>query len=166
MAFLVEELQANDPEYASEVDLNNPQRVMRGVEIFRVSGKPMSSFRKNKMDQRPFKILKIGLERDREELYDRINQRMDIMIDQGLFEEAERLLPHKSANALQTVGYKEIYDYMEGQYDREECIRLLKRNSRRYAKRQLTYFKKDEAFHWFHPEQKAEILGLIKSQMK
>ncbi|BDC99586.1 tRNA dimethylallyltransferase 1 [Persicobacter psychrovividus] len=166
LEFLVKELWANDPAYADEVDLQNPQRVMRAVEVFRVSGQPMSFYRKNKLDARPFKMLKIGLEREREELYDRINRRVDIMIEQGLFEEVERLLPYREVNALQTVGYKEVFDYMDGQYDREEAIRLLKRNTRRYAKRQLTYFKKDEEFHWFHPEDEAGIVALIREHLK
>src|SRR5690606_1899657 len=110
---------------------------------------------------RPFGIIKIALAMDREELYQRIDLRMDKMITQGLFEEAKALYPYRSHNALQTVGYKEIFGYMDGKYDKQEAIRLLKRNSRRYAKRQMTWFRKDADYHWFHPSRTQEIADFV-----
>lgn len=162
---LREELKKVDPEYYNEVDLMNPQRIIRALEVIQESGKPFSSFRKGVKQTRNFEIIKIGLELPREELYDRIDQRMDLMIQDGLFEEAEALLKFKNKNALQTVGYKEIFDFLEGNYDKEEAIRLLKRNSRRYAKRQLTWFKKDLEIEWFHPDQSVEIIDFVKEVM-
>lgn len=162
---LLEELKAGDEEYYNKVDKANPQRIMRAVEVIRMTGKSFTSFRVRKTVERPFKILKIGLEREREELYDRINRRMDIMLENGLVEEVESVKHFKDKNALQTVGYKEIFDFWDGKHDWEEAVRLLKRNSRRYAKKQMTWFKKDTTTHWFHPEQLEEINQLIKSNL-
>lgn len=162
---LVEELKECDPVYALQVDVNNPQRVVRALEVYYQSGVPFSAYRKGDTKQRDFDIIKIGLERERQELYSRIDKRMNIMIENGLFEEVESLISYKHLNALQTVGYKEVFDYMEGKTDREEAIRLLKRNSRRYAKRQLTWFKKDKDFKWFHPEDEKSIVAFIKSNI-
>lgn len=163
----IEGLQAKleklDPVYYDKVDLNNPQRLIRALEVCIGTGMPYSSFRVKKEVERPFDILKIALERDREELYGRIDERMEQMIAAGLFEEAELLYPFRHYNALQTVGYKEIFGYLENQYDKEEAVRLLKRNSRRYAKRQMTWFRKDEGYHWFHPSQIQEIVDLIET---
>ncbi|MDN3670081.1 tRNA (adenosine(37)-N6)-dimethylallyltransferase MiaA [Echinicola jeungdonensis] len=155
-----------DPDYYAQVDKNNPQRLIRGCEVTMGTGKPFSIYRKKKKANRPFKIIKVGLERDRAELYERINWRMEEMIKAGLFEEAERLFPFKHLNALQTVGYSEIFGYLEGNYDREEAIRLLKRNSRRYAKRQMTWFRRDENMHWFHPQQIDQIASFVEDQME
>lgn len=163
---LYEELQKLDPLYASQVDRFNPQRVVRALEICTFSGKAFSSFRQQQTVERPFKIIKIGLDRPREELYQRIDQRMDQMIDEGLFEEAREVYPYRHLNALQTVGYKEIFDYMEGKYDQQEAVRLLKRNSRRYAKRQLTWFRKDEEYRWFHPDEIEEVLRYVRQEME
>jgi tRNA dimethylallyltransferase len=165
ISFLQEELEKLDPDFYRKVDLNNPQRLMRAIEVCRGTGLPFSSFRVKKKVQRPFKIIKVGLERDREELYARINQRMDMMIERGLFGEAEALFPFRHLNALQTVGYTEIFGFMEGKYDKEEAIRLLKRNSRRYAKRQLTWFRRDLDIHWFHPEKEKEIIQFIRNEI-
>ncbi|KEO72370.1 tRNA (adenosine(37)-N6)-dimethylallyltransferase MiaA [Anditalea andensis] len=154
-----------DPEYFETVDKNNPHRLIRALEVFRGTGKPFSSFREKKRVDRPFKIIKIALYRDRAELYARIDMRMDQMIAQGLFEEARELFAFKDLNALQTVGYKEIFDFIEGRYDLEEAIRLLKRNSRRYAKRQMTWFRRDESYVWFHPSQNDQIIGFIADQI-
>ncbi|MDO9550896.1 tRNA (adenosine(37)-N6)-dimethylallyltransferase MiaA [Rhodonellum sp.] len=162
---LQRELLNCDPEYYRTVDLQNPQRLMRALEVFRGTGKPFSAFREKKIQPRPFGIIKIGLERDREDLYVRINLRMDQMIEKGLFDEAEGLYPFRHLNALQTVGYSEIFGFIEGKYDKEEAVRLLKRNSRRYAKRQFTWFKKDEQIHWFHPDQYLEIQNLIRNHI-
>lgn len=165
LVFLQKEVKLLDPEYFALVDQNNPQRLMRALEVCRGTGKPFSSFRNKKKVDRPFNIIKIGLEREREELYRRIDLRMDSMIQEGLFEEAISLFPHKHLNALQTVGYSEIFGFLEGNYDKEEAIRLLKRNSRRYAKRQLTWFKRDSEMTWFHPDQLEEVLVFISNQM-
>ncbi len=148
---LTRQLKTLDPEYYQQVDLANPQRVLRALEVCLSTGKSYSSFRKsgNKKQKRPFSILKIGLERERDELYNRINRRVDDMLNQGLFEEAKQLYPYRKLNALQTVGYQEIFGYLENQYDWEEAVRLIKRNSRRYAKRQMTWFRKDKEIRWF-----------------
>lgn len=154
-----------DPEYYNQVDRQNPQRLMRALEVYLGTGRKFSSFRVKKQAERPFKIIKIGLERDREELYQRIDMRMDQMIAAGLFDEADALFGKRHLNALQTVGYSEIFGYLEGNYDKTEAIRLLKRNSRRYAKRQLTWFRRDPEIHWFHPDRVADILAWIDAQI-
>ena len=158
-------LKAMDPLYHSQVDLQNPQRLIRALEVCIGTGTPFSRFRIKKKANRPFEVIKIALERERQELYSRIDLRMDQMIASGLFEEASYLLPYRNLNALQTVGYKEIFDYLEGSYDREEAIRLLKRNSRRYAKRQMTWLKKDASYVWFHPSELDAITQYILDQM-
>lgn len=163
---LLSQLQQLDPAYYERVDKANPQRVIRALEVCLSSGQPYSDFRKAGARERPFHIIKIGLTRDRQELYGRIDRRMDLMLEQGLLEEAKALYPYRDHNALQTVGYKEIFDYLEGQYDWEEAVRLLKRNSRRYAKRQLTWFHKHADYTWFHPGQWEELLAFIRDQMQ
>lgn len=165
LEFLQQQVAENDPEYFESVDQKNPQRLMRALEIWRATGKKFSSFRIKSKKERPFKVIKIGLERNREELYSRIDQRMDQMIAAGLFEEADSFFEKRQLNALHTVGYSEIFDFLEGKYDREEAIRLLKRNSRRYAKRQMTWFKKDQSISWFSPEEQHEILSFLRSQI-
>ncbi|MEH0158007.1 tRNA (adenosine(37)-N6)-dimethylallyltransferase MiaA [Limibacter armeniacum] len=160
---LLEELKEKDPAHYDRVDRSNTQRIMRAVEVVRQTGKPFSSFRDLEKAERPFRILKIGLDRDREELYDRINLRMDLMLQQGLMNEVNSVMQFRDKNALQTVGYKEVFDFMDGLYDEEEMVRLLKRNSRRYAKRQLTWFRKDTNTHWFHPDELPQIIELIEA---
>lgn len=163
---LLEELKGADPVYYTEVDQKNPQRVIRGLEVIRSTGLPYSHFRQGgSKKEHPFQMVRIGLDMDRALLYERIDRRMDLMIEQGLFDEAKRLFPYREKNALQTVGYKEIFDYLEGRYDRGEAIRLLKRNSRRYAKRQMTWFRKDEEVQWFRPDQLNEIIQFIESTL-
>lgn len=154
-----------DPTYHRQVDLQNPQRLIRALEVCIGTGKPFSSFRVKKTINRPFRVIKVALERDREVLYDRINLRMDQMIVNGLFEEASQLFPHRHLNALQTVGYKEIFDHLAGVYDREEAVRLLKRNTRRYAKRQMTWLKNGGGYNWFHPSELDKITQFIGDQM-
>jgi tRNA dimethylallyltransferase len=154
-----------DPEFFVQVDQSNPQRLMRALEIWRGTGLKFSSFRIKKKIKRPFEVIKIGLDRPREELYQRIDNRMDKMLSEGLFEEAEGLFEKRGLNALQTLGYTEIFDFLEGKYDEEELIRLLKRNSRRYAKRQLTWFRRDPLIHWFHPSEEREILAFLANQI-
>lgn len=164
---LLEELARKDPVYYDQVDRNNHQRVIRALEVIRSTGEPFSSFRKGiKVADRPFTIIKIGLEMDRETLYERINTRMDVMIQNGLFGEAGRLIAYREHNALQTVGYAEIFDYLDGKYDYEEAVRLLKRNSRRYAKRQMTWFKKDPEIIWMHPDETDRAIGLIADYLQ
>ncbi|MEO9871010.1 tRNA (adenosine(37)-N6)-dimethylallyltransferase MiaA [Ekhidna sp.] len=162
---LLKELKREDLTYYKEVDENNSQRIIRALEVIRTTSKPFSSFRKKIKKGVPYQNLKIGLHMDRELLFEKINYRMDLMIKDGLFEEAENLYEFKAHNALQTVGYSEIFRFMNGEYDKEEAVRLLKRNSRRYAKRQLTWFRRDEDIHWFNPNQEDEIKSLIKTKI-
>lgn len=163
---LLEELKVKDPKYFKSVDHSNPQRVVRALEVCRGIGQPYSSFRSDYKSKRNFGLIKIGLNRDRQELFDRIDQRMDVMIEAGLFEEAVKFHDKRHLNALKTVGYKEVFGYLDGAYDKTEAIRLLKRNTRRYAKRQLTWFQKDPEFTWFHPDDYAEILTFIQKKIK
>ncbi len=162
---LLKELQQKDPVYYDQVDKQNHRRVIRALEVVRGTGYPFSSVRIKKTMKMPYSQLKIGLNMEHEKLYSKINQRMDQMIEEGLFEEAEKLYPYKNLNALQTVGYSEIFNFMDRKYDKEEAIRLLKRNSRRYAKRQLTFFRKYKDIHWFKPNQEKEIRELIKQTL-
>ncbi len=162
---LQEKLLQVDPEYYAKVDLQNPQRLIRALEVWEATGRPFSSFRVKQTQQRPFEIIKIGLERDREKLYERIDERMDLMISQGLFEEARLLFDQRKLNALQTVGYSEIFGYLEGKYDKEEAVRFLKRNSRRYAKRQLTWFKKDSEIKWFSLDEEEGIWQYLSQRI-
>lgn len=163
LAWLQDRLRELDPEAYASIDSKNPQRLMRALEVRMHSGRSILSFRSNKRREHDFCIIKIGLDLPRQELYKRIDARMDAMVAAGLFEEAARLYPLRHYHALQTVGYQEIFGYLEHQYDREECIRLLKRNSRRYAKRQLTWFRKDEEFRWFRPDTPEAIIQYIES---
>ena len=158
---LVEELKQLDPEYYEIVDKQNPRRVVHGLEICLMTGKTYTSFRKREKKQRPFRIIKIGLNRDREELYDRINQRVDQMMDEGLLDEARNLYPMRHMNALNTVGYKELFAYLDGTWTLEEAVERIKGNTRRYARKQLTWYKKDEQIRWFHPDEKENILSYI-----
>ena len=162
---LLEELKALDPEYYAIVDRQNPRRVVHGLEICLMTGKTYTSFRKReageRRKERPFRIVKIGLNRPREELYARINQRVDQMMQDGLLEEAKRLYPMRQMNALNTVGYKELFDYLDGKWSLEEAVERIKGNTRRYARKQLTWYKKDESIRWFHPDQEKEIIDLI-----
>ncbi len=165
IATIRQRLSALDPSYYAMVDINNPQRMLRALEICVGTGMPFSSFLKGKKKSRPFKIIKIGLEMDREQLYNRINLRVDEMIEKGLFEEVKALISMNELNALQTVGYKEIMGYFQGQYDREEAIRLVKRNSRRYAKRQFTWFRKDQQIKWFDSKGSEEIQKYLETSL-
>jgi tRNA dimethylallyltransferase len=164
--FLLKELQIKDPLYYGKVDRGNPRRIQRALEVIRHTGKPFSNFHTGEAKQRAFKVIHIGLERDRGELYDRINRRMDLMLEQGLEEEAKKLYPYRSLNAMQTVGYKEIFDFMDGVYGREEMIEKLKQHSRQYAKRQMTWLKKDDTVHWFHPDQINAIKETIRKDIQ
>ncbi|PIB36014.1 tRNA (adenosine(37)-N6)-dimethylallyltransferase MiaA [Reichenbachiella sp. 5M10] len=164
---LLAELEEADPVYYAQVDRHNHQRVIRALEVIRATGRPFSSHRQAKPKrQRSYDVLKIGIHEDRKTLYQRIDDRMDVMIAEGLFDEAEALYPHRTLNALQTVGYREIFGYLDGAYDRAEAVRLLKRNSRRYAKRQMTWFSRDDEFHWFERGEVAAIQTLIDEKIK
>lgn len=162
---LLEELKVKDSEYYKFVDRHNPQRIIRALEICRGSGMPYSSFRTDQAAVRDFEIIKIALNRDRDELFRRIDERMDEMLKKGLFEEAKSLYPMRHLNALKTVGYTEIFDFLDGAYDEAEMVRLLKRNTRKYAKRQMTWFSKDPEYVWFHPEDQEKILQYIQDKM-
>lgn len=156
------QLQLLDPIYCTQNDLQNTQRVVRALEVCLLTGKPYSSFRGDQPAQRPFKIVQIALDRSREELYARIDSRMDVMLAAGLIDEVRSLLDYRSHNALQTVGYKEVFDYLECLYDYDEMVRLLKRNSRRYAKRQITWFKHQGNFKWFRADDFEGVLSYIQ----
>jgi tRNA dimethylallyltransferase len=148
---LQEELKLADPVYYKEVDLNNPQRIIRALEVFRHTGLPFSSYRKATVNTRPFNILKIGLDLPREVLYNRINQRVNDMVNYGLVDETKSLIAYRHLNALNTVGYSELFDYFDGKTDLNKAIDLIKQNTRRFAKRQLTWFRKDQSIHWLAP---------------
>ena len=160
---LCEELKQLDPDYFEIVDKQNPKRVVHALEICIMTGKTYTSFRKREKKQRPFRIVKIGLNLERKELYDRINARVDEMMLKGFLKEAENLFQQKNLNALNTVGYKELFDYFEGRWTLEEAVERIKGNTRRYARKQLTWYKKDEQMKWFHPDQKEDIINYILS---
>jgi tRNA dimethylallyltransferase len=159
--WLQQQMQALDPAHFLTIDQKNPHRLIRALEVRLGTGVSIASFRTKNKITHPFSILKIGLELPREDLYRRIDERMDSMIAQGLFEEAKNIYSFRNRQALQTVGYQEIFDFIEGRYDEEEAVRLLKRNSRRYAKRQLTWFKRDAEVHWFKPHEIEKMSELI-----
>ena len=152
-----------DPDWYSQVDLKNAKRIMHALEVCLMTGKPYSSFLTRSVKEREFAIVKIGLNRDRDELFERINHRVDLMVESGMEKEARELYPLRHLNALNTVGYKEWFDYFDGKFDREEAIRLIKRNTRRYAKKQLTWYRNDPDIHWFHPSQEKDILAFLQS---
>jgi tRNA dimethylallyltransferase len=162
LLWLQNKMRELDPEHFVTIDQKNPVRLIRALEVKMATGRSISSFQNSSRKIHPFKIIKIGLELERAALYKRIDDRMDLMIAAGLFEEAQRLYSFKNLNALQTVGYREIFEHLEGAYDKEEAIRLLKRNSRRYAKRQLTWFKRDEEITWWKPDQIEKVIAFIK----
>ena len=150
LQWLQSEVQRLDPEYWEIVDHNNPARLMHCVELCLTTGQPYSSLRTNTCKTRPFRIVKIGLDRPREELYDRINRRVLQMMDDGLVDEARRVYPKRHLNSLQTVGYKELFAYFDGEYDLNRAIELIQQNTRHYAKRQLTWFRRDKAIYWLN----------------
>ncbi len=159
-----EQLRILDPEYWELVDKQNPRRIVHALEICEMTGKTYTSFRTNQKKKRPFQIVKIGLERPREELYDRINQRVLHMVDAGLEEEVSKLYEHRHLNALNTVGYKEMFAYMDGTISKEEAIRQIQSNTRRYMRKQMTWFKKDQRTQWFTPHNIEDFLNYIDKQ--
>ena len=162
---LLEELSRLDPEHYAIVDRKNPRRILHALEICHQTGKTYTSFRTGEKRKRPFNIIKIGLNRDRDELYERINQRVLDMMEQGLEQEARSMLPHRELNALNTVGYKEMFQYFDGAIPLEEAVRQIQSNSRRYARKQLTWYKRDAEMQWFHPENVKEIVNYIDSRL-
>ncbi|MCE7071560.1 tRNA (adenosine(37)-N6)-dimethylallyltransferase MiaA [Dyadobacter sp. CY327] len=163
---LQQEIREIDPAFAVTAEINNPQRVVRALEVFYTSGTPISQYHLKNITKRPFQQILITMDRDRSELYQRIDDRMDIMLAEGLVDEATALLPYKSHHALQTVGYKEVYGYLDNAYDEKEMIRLLKQNSRRYAKRQLTWFRNQGKFEWFQADEYEKILAYIQARIQ
>ncbi len=161
MEWLQQAVAQEDPEYFKQGEIHNPQRMLRALEVKLSSGDSITSFQRKQKKQRAFNIIKIGLELSRPVLYGRINQRVDAMIAQGLEEEVNSLLPYKHLNALQTVGYRELFDFYEGELSREKAIDLIKQNTRHYAKRQMTWFKKDAAMHWVAAQQPQAALAAI-----
>lgn len=166
LVFLQKELQKVDPDYFEKVDTQNPQRLIRALEVFESTGLPFSHYRQNIKKERPFDIVKIGLEMDRDHLYQRINDRVEDMIAAGLVEEVQSLLPYQNYSALRTVGYAEIFDFLADKWNLDTAIDKVKQNTRRYAKRQLTWFKKDPQTAWFHPDQKSEILAFLNQELR
>ncbi len=162
---LASELRILDPEYYNEADIKNPKRVMHALEICYMTGKTYTSFRKRSVKERPFKIIKIGLQRDREELYERINRRVDMMIEQGLIEEVKRFTHLKHHNSLNTVGYKEIFKYLDGEWTLPFAIEKIKQNTRIYSRKQVTWYRKDEEIAWFHPDDIQEIKKYIEDKI-
>lgn len=158
---LCEDLRRLDPEHYEVVDRQNHRRVIHALEICYQTGKTYTSFRTQKRKERPFQIVKIGLTRNRQELYDRINQRVDTMMSEGLLDEVRSVSAYRSTNALNTVGYKELFDYIDGRWPLEEAVERIKGNTRRYARKQLTWYKRDEQVTWFHPYQQDKILKFI-----
>lgn len=163
---LCAELKLLDPEYYAQVDLKNPKRVIHALEICYMTGKTYTSFRTQSKKERPFQLIKIGLRRDREELYDRINRRVDAMMDDGLLNEARSVYAFKDLNSLNTVGYKEMFKYLSGEWELPFAIDKIKQNSRIYSRKQMTWFKRDEEITWFHPDQKDDILSFIDQQLQ
>lgn len=163
---ILAELKLLDPEYYDMVDKKNHKRIIHALEICLTSGKTFSSFRKETAKERPFDIIKIGLNLPREELYERINRRVDIMFEEGLMEEAKTYYPHRNLNSLNTVGYKELFEYFDGNWDLDFAKNMIKQNSRRYAKKQLTWFNRDKDINWFRPDQQEEILSFLKNRLK
>ncbi len=164
LAPLLEELRLADPEHYAFVDHCNYKRVLHAVEICRLTGKPYSSFRTNSRKERPFRIIKVGLMRDREELCERINARVDQMMADGLLEEARKVYPFRHLNSLNTVGYKELFMYLSGEWSLDFAVEKIKRNSRVYARKQMTWFKRDPEIEWFHPDEEDKIIESILSR--
>ncbi|MBE6208821.1 MAG: tRNA (adenosine(37)-N6)-dimethylallyltransferase MiaA [Rikenellaceae bacterium] len=162
---LLEQLHQLDPVFYEQVDRQNPVRVLRALEVCLTTGRPYSEQRKGRVADRPFRIVKIGVDMPRDVLYDRINRRVDVMVEQGLENEARALYPKRALNSLQTVGYREFFDYFDGAITRDEAIELIKRNSRRYAKRQMTWFGRDNDVRWFAPTDIENIVKYINEKV-
>ncbi|MGQ7854818.1 tRNA (adenosine(37)-N6)-dimethylallyltransferase MiaA [Pedobacter sp. WC2501] len=166
LAVIQNQLAELDPEYFAKVDQQNPQRMIRGLEVYLSTGQKLSSMLSATKKERPFNIIKIGLNTDRAVLYDRINRRVDQMIADGLVNEVKSLIPFKKYNALNTVGYSELFDYLDGKLSLEDAIAAIKQNTRRFAKRQLTWFRRDAEMNWFEPTEKEKVINLINDKLK
>lgn len=163
---LCAELKLLDPEYYKIVDRKNHKRVIHALEICYMTGKTYTSFRTRSKKERPFHILKIGLFRDREELYDRINRRVDMMMEQGLLEEARAVYPYRQLNSLNTVGYKELFNYFDGTWTLPFAIEKIKQNSRIYSRKQMTWFKRDPDITWFHPDEPDMVFAFLDQKLQ
>lgn len=166
LEYIQNELLRLDPKHYQEVDLQNYKRVMHALEICTITGKPYSDVRTGLRKTRDFDIVKIGFNRPRPELYDRINQRVEIMMEEGLLEEAKHFFEFRHLNTLNTVGYKEIYDFLDGRWPLDFAVNMIQQDSRRYAKRQLTWFNRDKEIQWFHPDNENEIFEYLQSKIK
>lgn len=166
LQFIQNELKRLDPKHYEEVDLQNAKRILHALEICSITGKPYSDLRTGERKERNFHVLKIGLNRPRTELYERINLRVDEMISEGLLEEAESFYKFRNLNTLNTVGYKELYEYMSGNWTLDFAVNMIKQDSRRYAKRQLTWFNRDKEIQWFHPEDEKSIIDFLDEKLK
>jgi len=162
---LLDELKEKDPVHYEEVDRSNYKRVIHAIEICRMTGLTYSSFRTRKVRKRPFQMIKIGLIRPREELYIRINERVDQMMQKGLLDEAMKVYPYRFYNSLNTVGYKELFDYFDGTWTLDIAVEKIKRNTRIYARKQMTWFKRDKDIHWFHPDDKQDIFNFVDTRI-
>lgn len=161
---LCAELRLLDPEYYRTVDLKNPKRVIHALEICHMTGRTYTSYRTQTCKERPFRIVKIGLRRERKELYERINRRVEVMMEQGLLEEVKSVLPYRHLNSLNTVGYKELFMYLDGEWTLDFAIEKIKQNSRIYSRKQMTWFKRDTEIHWFHPDETERIIHFVETQ--
>jgi tRNA dimethylallyltransferase len=165
LSWLQQQLQEKDPAFWQVAEQQNPQRLMRALEVLEATGQSILHFRKDRKQERPFNIIKIGLELPKEQLHQRIHHRVDVMMQQGLLEEVRSLLPFRHLNALQTVGYRELFDYLDGHVTLDKAVEQLKAHTRQYAKRQMTWFKRDTGLQWYHPEQVQQVLGYCKNTM-
>lgn len=163
---LAEELRLLDPDYYAECDIRNPKRVVHALEICYMTGRTYTSFRVRRKAHRPFRIIKVGLQREREELYDRINRRVDCMMQDGWLDEARRVLPFRHCNSLNTVGYKELFKYLDGEWELDFALEKIRRNTRVYSRKQMTWFRRDEEVRWFHPEDENGILDYLQAVLK
>ena len=163
---LQKKLQQLDPAYYSAADIQNPRRVLRALEVCLTSGKPFSSYHQSSPKKRPFHLIKVGISPERKILYEKINQRVDEMMQRGLLEEVKKLKPFQELVSLQTVGYKELFDFLDGKTDLETAISLIKQNTRHYAKRQMTWFRKDKSIQWFDGAERQPILNFIERDLK
>ncbi len=163
---LAEELRLLDPDYYAECDIRNPKRVVHALEICYMTGRTYTSFRVRRKAHRPFRIIKVGLQREREELYDRINRRVDCMMQDGWLDEARRVLPFRHCNSLNTVGYKELFKYLDGEWELDFALEKIRRNTRVYSRKQMTWFRRDEEVRWFHPEDANGILDYLQAVLK
>lgn len=163
---LAEELRLLDPDYYAECDIRNPKRVVHALEICYMTGRTYTSFRVRRKAHRPFRIIKVGLQREREELYARINRRVDSMMQDGWLDEARRVLPFRHCNSLNTVGYKELFKYLDGEWELDFALEKIRRNTRVYSRKQMTWFRRDEEVRWFHPEDENGILDYLQAVLK